>query len=134
MHRAHRLLAALPLICMAATAHAQFVDTFDAAKVAGWSAITGDGAATLQLEQRDGRLRLNIDATRDRYGVWWTCIKRDVTASLNLKRLADPRYELRVEARIRDSHAPRRVNFMINTQRTTNYHQHLREFDIADTQ
>jgi hypothetical protein len=119
---------------MAATAHAQFVDTFDAAKVAGWSAITGDGAATLELEQSDGRLRLNIDATRDRYGVWWTCIKRDVTASLNLKRLADPRYELRVEARIRDSHAPRRVNFMINTQRTTNYHQHLREFDIADTQ
>ena len=119
---------------MAVTAHAQFLDTFDGAKVTGWSAITGDGAATLELEQSDGRLRLNIDATRDRYGVWWTCIKRDVTASLNLKRLADPRYELRVEARVRDSHAPRRVNFMINTQRTTNYHQHLREFDIADTQ
>lgn len=134
MHRAHRLLVALPLICMAMTVHAQFVDTFDAAKPAGWFPITGDGAATLALEQSDGRLRLNIDATRDRYGVWWTCIKRDITASLNLKRLADPRHELRVEARIRDSHAPRRVNFMINTQRTTDYHQHLREFDIADTQ
>jgi len=32
---------------------------------------------------------------------------------------------------VRGSEGPRRVNFMINTQRTTNFHQHLREFDIA---
>jgi hypothetical protein len=81
----------------------------------------------------DGYARMEIDATADRHGVWWTLIKRDVTKSLDLAKLHDPAYELRVEARIRVSDAPRRVNFMVNTNRTTNFHEHLREYDIADT-
>lgn len=134
MNRASLLpLSALSLLLLPLIARAQFADGFDGSKLEGWFPITGDGAATLALQQHDGVLSLNIDATRDRDGVWWTCIKRDITAALNLKRLADPQYELRVEAKIRASHAPRRVNFMINTQRTTDYHQHLREYDIADT-
>ena len=50
------------------------------------------------------------------------------------KRLQEPGYALRVEAKVRVSHAPRRVNFMANTQRTTNYHACLMEYDIPDTQ
>jgi hypothetical protein len=111
-------------------AHAQFLDAFNGPKIEGWFPITGDGNASLQIEQREGFARLNIDATQDKYGVWWTCIKRDITKSLDMKRLARTDYELRVETKVRGSEAPRRVNFMINTQRTTNYHQHLREYDI----
>ena len=42
--------------------------------------------------------------------------------------------ELRIEARIRVSHAPRRVNLHLNTQRTTDFHSHLMEFDIPDSE
>jgi hypothetical protein len=52
---------------------------------------------------------------------------------MDLRLLADPRFALRIEARIRVSHAPRRVNLHLNTQRTTDFHTHLMEFDIPDT-
>jgi hypothetical protein len=125
-----RLFIAATLFCGTVAANAQFLDSFDASKIEGWFAITGDGNATLQIEPQSGYARLDIDATKDKDGVWWTCIKRDITKSLDMKRLARADYELRVEAKVRGSEAPRRVNFMINTQRTTNYHQHLREYDI----
>jgi hypothetical protein len=127
-----RSLAFIALLMCAGASRAQFVDSFDRPQIDGWFPITGDGNATLQLEPKDGFARLNIDATHDQHGVWWTCIKRDIAQSLDLKRLARPEYELRVEAKVRGSEGPRRVNFMINTQRTTNYHEHLREFDIAE--
>jgi hypothetical protein len=76
---------------------------------------------------------MDVDATADRYNVWWTLIKRDISDSIDLAKLKDPAYELRIEARVRTSHAPRRVNFMINTQRTVDFHEHLREYDLADT-
>ncbi|HTO04028.1 MAG TPA: hypothetical protein VL069_10020, partial [Opitutus sp.] len=81
----------------------------------------------------DGFARMQVDGTQDRHNVWWTFIKRDIAAALDLEKLKDPAYELRVEARVRASHAPRRVNFMINTQRTTDFHEQLREYDIPDT-
>lgn len=122
----------LVLIAIAPIARAQFLDNFDAAKVEDWFTMTGDGNAKINLEQKNGILRLNIDSTQDKDGVWWTLIKRDVTRYLDLDKLKDPAYELRVEARIRISNAPRRVNFMVNTNRTTNFHKDLREYDIAD--
>ncbi|HYD85501.1 MAG TPA: hypothetical protein VEA63_15650, partial [Opitutus sp.] len=101
--------------------------------IEGWFTMTGDGTAKIDFVPNDGFARMQIDGTQDRHNVWWTLIKRDITADLDLAKLADPAYELRVEARVRASHAPRRVNFMINTQRTTDFHQHLREYDLADT-
>lgn len=111
---------------------AQFLDSFDGPQVAGWTLLTGDGNPTLDLVQKDGYATIVADGTPDRYNVWWTLMKRDVASSLDLAKLQDPAYELRVEARVRSSAAPRRVNFMLNTQRTTDFHQHLREFDIPD--
>lgn len=125
------LAASLPAV--SAIAHAQFMDSFDGPKIEGWTQMTGDGTPTLEVKPMGGYARMLIDATPDRHNVWWTFIKRDVAAFLDLEKLQDPAYELRVEARVRASHAPRRVNFMINTQRTTDYHQHLREYDLADT-
>lgn len=112
---------------------AQFLDGFDSSGLTGWFTGTGDGTPVITLEQRDGVLRYRVDASSDQHGVWWTFIKRDITKDIDVRKLADPRYELRVEARVRGSHAPRRVNFMINTQRTTNFHEHLREYELSDT-
>lgn len=124
---------ALASLALAAISQAQFLDPFDGEKVAGWFVLTGDGNAIASFKPNDGYATLVADGTRDNYGVWWTLIKRDIAGALDLEKLRDPAYELRVEARVRSSHAPRRVNFMINTQRTTDFHQHLREYEIPDT-
>lgn len=134
MHPLFRLLVvSLSLLLLPAAGRSQFLDAFDRPAIDGWFTMTGDGWATLRLEPQDGFARMVIDGTKDPYNVWWTLIKRDITPHLDLEQLKDPAYELRVEARVRASHAPRRVNFMINTQRTTNFHEHLREFDLPDT-
>lgn len=114
-------------------AQAQFVDSFEEGDIQGWEAYTGDGNATVEVSPRNGHARIRVDATEDRHNVWWAIIKRNVASALPLSKLEAPDHELRVEARVRVSDAPRRLNFMINTQRTTNYHKHLREYDIPDT-
>ena len=112
---------------------AQFFDSFDKNKIEGWFFFTGDGAATMDFIQKDGYASIYVDGTKDKYNVYWTLIKRDVTAFLDLAKLVDPSYQLRVEAKVRVHNAPRRLNMMVNTQRTTNYHIDLMEFDIPDT-
>ncbi|MGY5798767.1 hypothetical protein [Rheinheimera faecalis] len=113
--------------------HADFVDDFNTKSVAGWQTLTGDGNAQLKFVPMDGFARMQVDATQDQHNIYWTIIKRDIAQSLDMEKLKSPNYELRVEARVRPSHAPRRVNFMINTQRTTDYHEHLREYDLDQT-
>ena len=61
-----------PAICQA-----QFLDSFDKNKIEGWSHFTGDGNPTLDIVQQDGHARVVVDATKDKYNVWWTIIKRD---------------------------------------------------------
>jgi hypothetical protein len=112
---------------------AQFFDSFDKNKIEGWFFFTGDGAATMDFIQRDGYASIYVDGTKDKYNVYWTLIKRDVTDFLDLAKLEDPAYQLRVETKVRVHNAPRRLNMMVNTQRTTNYHIDLMEFDIPDT-
>ena len=130
MHNIKILTLSL-LLTLAPLSQADFVDNFDDKSVVGWQALTGDGNAQLTLLPMDGFLRMQIDATKDQHTIWWTVIKRDVAQSLDMDKLKSPDYELRVEARVRPSHSPRRVNFMINTQRTTDYHEHLREYDLG---
>ncbi|RYY74363.1 MAG: hypothetical protein EOO52_15765 [Gammaproteobacteria bacterium] len=126
-----KLLIALSII--APLAHADFFDDFNNHSVAGWQTFTGDGNAELKLIPMDGFVRMQVDATKDQHNIYWTIIKRDVAQSLDMEKLKRPDYELRVEARVRPSHSPRRVNFMINTQRTTDFHEHLREYDLGQT-
>ena len=123
----------------ASGAQAQFLDEFngpalarDPAGLDGWAAFTGDGEATIDLRQGDGHASVLVDATKDRRGIWWAVIKHRVSNGMDLARLAGPGQELRIETRIRVSHAPRRVNLHLNTQRTTDFHSHLMEFDIPD--
>jgi len=113
--------------------HSQFLDSFDKEKIEGWFYFTGDGAATMNFVQMNGYAQILVDATKDKHNVWWAIIKRDVTSFLDLNKLRDTAFQLRVEAKVRVSEAPRRLNFMVNTNRTTNFHTDLMEYDIQDT-
>ncbi|MFO7444982.1 MAG: hypothetical protein R6W90_01390 [Ignavibacteriaceae bacterium] len=113
--------------------HAQFLDNFDKDKIDGWFFFTGDGSAEMDFMQNDGYATIVVDGTKDKHNVYWTLIKRDVTSFLDLNKLKDTSYQLRVEAKVRLHNAPRRVNFMVNHNRTTDYHKDLMEFDIPDT-
>jgi hypothetical protein len=122
-------LAILP----SARASAQFIDNFDGTGTPkGWVFFTGDGSATAQFTQKNGIASFYVDGTKDKLGIWWALTRHRITG-LDMKKLVQPEYELRVETRIRVSHAPRRVNLNVNHQRTTDFHSNLMEFDIADT-
>lgn len=111
--------------------HAQFFDDFNGKSTAEWHTFTGDGNTELKFIPMDGFARMQVDATKDEHNIYWTIIKRDVSKYLDMEKLKSPDYELRVEARVRPSDSPRRVNFMLNTQRTTDFHEHLREYDLG---
>jgi hypothetical protein len=123
------------------TASAQFLDAFDGnvllmdrSGVKGWTFFTGDGSATMDFTLSGrGYASITVDATTDTRGIWWALIRRRVSEKMDLGRLRNPGYALRIEARIRVSDAPKRVNLHLNTQRTTDFHTHLMEFDIPDT-
>jgi hypothetical protein len=126
------------LLCVSASA--QFNDDFngpsivkDPRALTGWAFFTGDGSAAIDFVQADGYASVLVDVSRDTRGIWWALIKHCVSADMNLAQLSQPGYELRIEAQIRVSHAPRRVNLSLNTQRTTDFHTNLMEFDIPDT-
>jgi hypothetical protein len=121
-------------------ASAQFLDDFngpsitkDPRALTGWAFFTGDGSVAMDFVQADGYASALVDATKDDRGIWWALIKHCVSADMNLAQLNQPGYEFRIEAQIRVSHAPRRVNLSLNTQRTTDFHSNLMEFDIPDT-
>jgi hypothetical protein len=133
------VIAALLLLGFPASAGAQFRDDFeqaplpaDPAALEGWAFFTGDGLATINLTTARGVASIRVDATKDRDGIWWSLIRRCVSAPLDLARLAEPATELRIEARVRTPHAPKRINLHFNTQRTTDFHSHLREYDLAE--
>ncbi|MDH4271647.1 MAG: hypothetical protein OEW18_06700 [Candidatus Aminicenantes bacterium] len=133
------LIAAL-IFVLSSRGSAQFRDDFDGpslrldpAAKKGWTFFTGDGSAVMDFRQGEGFASILVDATKDQRNIWWALIKRDVSSALDLSPLAGPGYELRIEARIRVSHAPRRVNLHLNTQKTSDFHSHLMEFDIPDT-
>lgn len=131
----------IAMIATVSTACAQFVDDFDGTTlvkdkrgVNGWTWYTGDGDATASFSMSGkGYASVSVDATKDKRGIWWAIIKRCVSQNMDLSLLAKPNYELRIEARIKVSDAPKRVNLSLNTNRTTDFHSNLMEFDIGDT-
>ena len=122
------------LLLVSGVCKAQFLDNFDKKEIEGWFFFTGDGYATMDfVQQEEGYASIYIDATQDPHNLWYAITKRDISPYLDLKKLKGPDTELRVEARVRIHNAPRRVNFMVNTQRTTDYHHDLMEFELPDT-
>lgn len=137
LHRTKAVLFALIVLC--APLAAQFRDDFDGPALPrdptgakGWGFVTGEGQAVMDLLPGPGFATIAVDATKDRRNVWWAFIIRRVSGSLDLALLEKPGHELRIEARIRTDHAPRRVNLHLNTQKTTDFHSHLMEYDLAE--
>lgn len=133
--RSALLLAAVVLVSLPAAG--QFLDDFrgpglpkDPDGIRGWAYFSGEGNAVMDFVQGDGYASIFVDATKDRRNVWWALIKHRISDGLDLARLRDSRHELRIEARVRASHAPRRINLHLNTQKTVDFHSHLMEFDI----
>ncbi len=127
------VIAAMMFSC--GNALAQFSDDFTGPKVhKDWAYFPGEGVVAMRFEQRDGYASILVDSAKDKRGIWWALIKRNVAGALDLGLLGKPGFAVRVEARIRVSDAPRRVNLSLNTQRTTDFHKDLMEFDIPDTE
>ncbi|MCJ7589239.1 MAG: hypothetical protein MUQ00_15260 [Candidatus Aminicenantes bacterium] len=133
--RSALLLAAVVLVSLPAAG--QFLDDFrgpglpkDPDGIRGWAYFSGEGNAVMDFVQGDGFASIYVDATKDRRNVWWALIKHKVSEKLDLARLRDFSHELRIEARVRASHAPRRINLHLNTQKTVDFHSHLMEFDL----
>lgn len=120
-------------MCSLLSASSQYIDNFDGTGTPeGWTFRTGDGTATIDFKQHDGIASVYVDATSDKLGIWWALIHHKVTG-IDLNQLMKPGYKLRVEARVRTSHARKRINLCFNHQRTTDYHANLMEYDIPDT-
>lgn len=139
MPRLVHLMLAAGLWLAPAPAPADFVDEFGPGALAadptareGWAWQAGDGEARIQFTQADGMGRIEVDATADRRNIWWAFVRRAVSPAVDVSELARPGRELRVEARIRSSVAPRRVNLHFNHSRTTDFHSHLMEYDIPE--
>lgn len=137
----HHIIAISVSVFIFSYAFTQFRDDFtddsltlDPRGINGWTFYAGDGAAVINFSQSGkGYAAIIVDATKDKRNVWWALIRRCVSKDMNLDRLSNPKYEFRIETRIRVSLAPRRVNLHLNTQRTTDFHTHLMEFEIPDT-
>ena len=140
-------LRLIPLLILASSllfhgrASAQFIDDFNGPRVQldpegmkGWLFRPGDGTATMDFRQGgEGYASILVDATTDKRGIWWALIERKVSDNMDLSLMQRPGHEFRIEARIRVSHAPRRVNLQVATQRSTDDDSNLMEYDIADT-
>lgn len=118
----------------------QFIDNFenglliDTTGLNGWTYRTGDGYAEMKfIHSGKGYASIFVDATKDKRGIWWALIRRRISDKMNLELLQNPKYEFRIEAKVRVSDAPKRINLHLNTQRTTDFHSHLMEYDIPDT-
>lgn len=136
---ARAALAVAAAAILGGPAAAQFRDDFDGpglpldpAGVKGWGFLAGEGRAVMDFRPGPGYATIAVDATADERNVWWAFIKRQVAGALDLARLERPGHELRVEARVRADHAPRRINLHFNTQRTKDFHSHLMEYDLAE--
>jgi hypothetical protein len=134
-----KYFALFSLILIMIETNAQYMEDFDNPRPdpekkipEGWGYATGDGRARMEFEQLNGYASIVVDAKDDRQNIWWALVRVQVPG-LDIDKLMRPEYELRVEARIRTSHAPRRVNLHFNHQRTTDYHSHLMEYDIPNT-
>jgi hypothetical protein len=126
------------LLLIGSVAHASFRDDFDKpiqrdpSGVNDWNYQAGDGTAGITFNAKDGIATLSVDGTTDRRGIWWAFIKREISSQIDIAELTGKGKVLRVEARIRSSHAPKRINLSVNTQHTTDFHGDLMEFDLGE--
>jgi hypothetical protein len=129
-------ILAVCLLCFFPS-QAQFVENFGENTpdfqengLPGWNSISGDGEVLFTQKIEDGHAVLKIDARQDKRNIWYAFTQRSVTDAVDLKELSRPHSALRIEARVRPSHAPRRVNLHLPIAGQTGHHANLLEFDL----
>lgn len=100
---------------------------FEKNNLEGWSTVTGDGDIVFRQKFEEGSVVLNIDARKDKRNIWYAFMHQNIADVIDMEKLSSPEYELRMEARIKPSHAPRRINMYLSTLNEGGY---LREFDL----
>lgn len=121
------------------TGQAQFVEDFEDNTpgsqengLPSWNSISGDGEVLFTQKIEDGYAALQVDARQDKRNIWYAFTQKSVTDALDLKELSKPHRALRIEARVRPSHAPRRVNLHLPIAGQTGHHDNLLEFDLPE--
>lgn len=97
----------------------------------GWFTMTGDGEVVFYQRFNGSSAFLKVDPLQDKQNIWYAFMHQDIAEYLDIEKLKQPDYQLRMEVRVRTSHAPRRINmyvFELDKGQRTGY---LREFDIA---
>ncbi len=126
--------AAFIMVLLHLTATAQYLvdfnqnySGFEKNNLKGWSTVTGDGDIVFRQKFEEGSVVLNIDARKDKRNIWYAFMHQSISDVIDLKKLLSPDYELRMEARVKPSHAPRRINMYLSSLNAGGY---LREFDL----
>ncbi len=94
-----------------------------------WNAITGDGTAMFKQKSENGIASLQIDGTVDKRNIWYAFIHTNVAPVLDIKKLSEPGYGLRISIRVKSSHGPRRINMYLTAIDGSNL---LYEFDLEE--
>jgi len=102
---------------------------FEPNNLPGWTTMKGDGDVIFRQKYEDGSAVLNVDARKDKRNIWYAFMHQDVADVIDIRKLSLPDYELRMEARVKPSHGPRRVNMYLSTRGEGGY---LREFDLEE--
>ncbi|MBB4660285.1 hypothetical protein [Parvularcula dongshanensis] len=121
--------AAMSEPAVRATPDAFWIDHFDDAPD-GWTTQTGSGEAVAAFAAKDGVGVLEIDATADERNVWWAIMRHRIAPPLHVTAMRDR--AVRITARVRTDSAPRRINMHVNHTSTTDFHSHLKEYDLAE--
>jgi hypothetical protein len=92
------------------------IDNFESNQIKDWEYFSGDGNVEMDFRIKNGIAEINVDATKDIHNVWWALVKKNISSGIDLTLLEKEDYELRIEAKVKVSTAPRRVNLHVNTQ------------------
>lgn len=98
--------------------------------VTGWNSVFGDGEVLFTQKVEAGHASLRVDARLDPRNIWYAFMQTDVVPALSREALRQPHHALHIEARVRPSHAPRRVNLYLASPQTEGQPSFLREFDL----
>ncbi len=93
----------------------------------GWRTITGDGNIIFRQKVEGGSAVLNVDSRMDKRNIWYAFMHQSISDVIDMDKLSLPEFELRMEARVKPSHAPRRINMYLSSLDTGGF---LREFDL----
>ncbi len=77
-------------------------------------------------------MRLRIDARCDERNIWYAFMQTRVSDFLYLKRLKKPSQGVRIEAKVRRSHALRCVILYLPVLGKIGYHDNLMKFDLSE--